>query len=63
MRKETIVCDYCGKEIEDGCLTATLEFDCGATSVYYDMHRDCAEKVKKTLADLFPNGGTSKFPF
>lgn len=63
MRKETIICDHCGKEISDNGRKASLDFDCGATSVSYDLHYDCAKKIEKMLEEFCPNGGSSRLLF
>lgn len=65
MKKETIICDHCGKEI--GRLpflqTASIDFRLEGAELIYDLCDDCGKKMEQLLDEFCPNGGTSKLPF
>lgn len=65
MRKETIICDHCGKEIGDLPFreTASVDLCFEGAEVTYDLCPDCSKKMEKILDEFCPNGGTQKLPF
>lgn len=65
MKKETIICDHCGKEIGNLPFidTAFVDFRFQGAEVSYDLCLDCGKKMEKMLDEFCPNGGTQKLPF